>query len=54
MKIHVSLYRKLLALCLSGFVSSVLFAGNPPFFTTDIIKGKSGELILTQKGTKES
>lgn len=53
MKIHVSLYRKLLALCLSGFVSSVLFAGNPPFFTTDIIKGKSGELILTQKGTKK-
>lgn len=47
------LYRKFWALCLSGCFFTTVSAGTPPLFTTDIAKSKTGELILTQKGTRK-
>ncbi|MBR5607029.1 MAG: YVTN family beta-propeller repeat-containing protein, partial [Bacteroidaceae bacterium] len=47
--IKINLLRWFLSLILG--ISSA-FAGNPPFFPTDLALGAGGELIMTQKGPK--
>ena len=41
-----------LFLCMGGYFSHHTYAGNPPFFPTDIEIGAKGELIMTEKGVK--
>lgn len=41
-----------LFLCMGGYFSHHTYAGNPPFFPTDIEIGAKGELVMTEKGVK--
>ena len=49
----MNIKRNLLRWVLSLFLGiGCAYAGNPPFFPTDLALGAGGELIMTQKGPK--
>lgn len=45
--------RNFLLICLLGCGISLATAGNPPFFTTGTAVNEKGELLMTQKGTRQ-
>ena len=45
--------RNFLLICLLGCGISLATAGNPPFFTTGTTVNEKGELLMTQKGTRQ-
>ena len=45
--------RNFLLICLLGCGISLATAGNPPFFTTGTAVNEKGEILMTQKGTRQ-
>lgn len=52
MNLKKHLLQCFLFLCIGGYFSHHIYAGNPPFFPTDIELGAKGELVMTEKGVK--
>lgn len=46
------LLKNSLVACLASCCISIATAGTPPLFTTDVVLNAKGEVLLTQKGTK--